>query len=127
MLAEFKDYLKTLDLGADHYYIGKIENIKEKVIGVYSVGNFERIEAVGRESSYDIAELQLLVHWNRNAKESQEATRALYESLSCNQKVDMGNIHVDFLDLEYGEPIFIGTDENNVYEYHIQLRIFYRR
>lgn len=127
MLAEFKDYLKTLGLGADYYYIGKIENIKEKVIGVYSVGNFERVEAVGRKSSYDIAELQLLVHWNRNARESEEASRAVYEALRYIQNVDMGDIHVDFLDLEYGEPIFVGTDENNVYEYHIQLRIYYRR
>lgn len=126
MLAEFKDYLKSLDV-ADYYYIGKIENIKEKVIGVYSVGNMERVEAVGRASSYDVAELQILVHWNRNARESEEASRSLYESIRYIQDEQMGDIYVAFVDLEYGEPVFLGTDENNVYEYSIMLRVYFGR
>lgn len=169
MLAEFKDFLKTLNLAPDYdanstynvgdycvhsgglyrcktaitsaeawtstkwtsvsvsYYIGKIENVKENVLGVYSVGNYNRVEAIGRDSSYDIAELQILVHWNRNAKETERIARNLYNSLRYINSATMGGIYVEFLDLEYGEPVFLGTDENNVYEYHILLRVYYRR
>ena len=126
MLAEFRDYLKTLDV-ADYYYIGKIENIKEKVIGIYGQSSLRRVEAIGKESSYDIAGIRILLHWNKNARESEENARSLYLNLRYITDVDMGDIHVDYLDLLDAEPTFLGTDENGVYEYHISARAYYRR
>jgi hypothetical protein len=36
-LVEIKDWLKTLETGADNFYIGKLDNKKEKSIGVYQL------------------------------------------------------------------------------------------
>lgn len=137
MLAEFRDYLKTLDL-AENYYIGKIESTKLKTIGLYGQSNQRRIEAIGKQSSYDIAGVRILVHWNKNARESEIAARNIFESIRYITDADMpvpqalagedvSVIHVDYLDLLEAEPTFIGTDDNGVYEYHISARIYYRR
>lgn len=132
MLAEFRDYLKALNL-ADHYYIGKIDNTKLETIGVYGQQGLRRVEAIGKESSYDIAGIRMLIHWNKNAKESEEAARSIFESIRYITDADMPTseaettIHVNYLDLLDSEPIFIGTDDNGVYEYHISARIYYRR
>lgn len=131
MLAIFRDYLKSLDL-ADHYYIGKIDNAKQKTIGLYGQPGFRRIEAIGKASSYDVAGIRILVHWNKNAKESEEAARNIFESIRYITDADIttsvsGTVHVNYLDLLEPEPTFIGTDDNGVYEYHISARLYYRR
>ena len=137
MLAEFRDYLKTLDL-AENYYIGKIENAKLKTIGLYGQQSQRRVEAIGKQSSYDIAGVRILVHWNKNARESETAARNIFESIRYITDADMpvpqalagedvSVVHVDYLDLLEAEPTFIGTDDNGVYEYHISARIYYRR
>ena len=126
MLEELKDYLKTLDL-ADYYYVGKLDNKREKAIGVYSTTSSRRIEAIGKESSYDKAGFRILVHWNKNAVETEATARQIYEALRYITNTEMGNVYVYYLDLDIGEPVFLGTDQENVYEYHISGTIYYRR
>jgi len=127
MLAEFRDYLKTLNSKADHYSIGKIENSKEKSIGVYADSHQRRIEAVGKKSSYDTAGIRILIHWNKNLKETEAFARSLYEEIRYITDTDMGTVHVHYLDLLYEEPVFIGTDDNGVYEYVISGVFYYQR
>lgn len=126
MLIELCDFLETLNL-AENYYIGKIDNSKLKTVGIYPLAAMRRVEAVGKESSYDVAGFRLLVHWNKNARQTEDAARNVFEKLRYINSLDMGNIHVDYIDLTDGEPVFLGTDENGVYEYHIAGNIYYRR
>ena len=35
-LKQIKDWIKTLDTGAEHFYIGKLDNKNDKSIGVYN-------------------------------------------------------------------------------------------
>ena len=126
MLAKFRDYLKTLDV-ASNYYLGKMVNETEKSLGVYSHQGHRRIEAVGKQSSYDIAGFVLLLHWNKNARESEDAARDLYEKIRYITDRDMNGLHVQYLDLLESEPSFVGTDNNGVYEFTIAGRIYYRR
>ncbi len=126
MLAKFRDYLKTLDV-AENYYLGKIVNETEKTLGVYSNQGYARVEAIGRHSSYDIAGFILLLHWNKNARESEDAARNLYEAIRYITDTDMNGLYVEYIDLQSGEPNFAGTDDNGVYEFSIAGRIYYRR
>ena len=119
MLAKFRDYLKTLNV-AENYYLGKIVNETEKTLGVYS-------NPRGRDSSYDIAGFMLLLHWNKNARESEEAARDLYQKIRYILDQDMDGFYVHMVDLQNGEPAFIGTDNNGVYEFSMTGRLFYRR
>lgn len=126
MIAEFRDYLKTLNV-ADYYYIGKIEQSKECVIGVYADTPTRRVEAVGKASSYGTFGIRILLHWNKNAKQTEEQALSLYEIIRYTQDVQMGDVFVEYLDLDYDAPIFVGTDQNGVYEYVIQGTIYYRK
>lgn len=126
MIAEFRDYLKTLNV-AQNYYIGKIENSKEYSLGVYADTSRRRVEAVGKDSSYGAFGVRLLLHWNKNAKETETQARSLHSTIRYITNTDMTDIHVQYLDLDYDEPIFVGTDANGVYEYVITGTIYYRK
>lgn len=123
MLAEFRDYLSTLDL-ADHYYVGKIDNAQHNVIGLYSDPS-ERVEAFGKTSTYEEAGFRLLLHWNKNAVETETQANLLYEKIRYITNTEMSGIYVAFLDVD--KPIFLGTDDENVYEYVINGVIYYGR
>ena len=141
MIAEFRDYLKSLNV-AEHYYIGKIENSKEKVLGIYADSSTPRVEAIGRNGSYGTFGVRLLLHWNKNAKETETQARSLFETIRYITHTDMTHyedteestdevvyttVHVQYIDWDYDEPIFIGTDANGVYEYVITGIIYYKK
>ena len=90
MIAEFKDYLKTKNV-ATYYYIGKIENSKEQVLGIYADGNTPRVEAVGKDSSYGTFGVRLLLHWNKNARETETQARSLFETIRYITNTDMSH------------------------------------
>lgn len=130
MIAEFRDYLKTLNV-AENYYIGKIENSKEYTLGIYTDSSTRRVEAIGKDGSYGTFGFRLLLHWNKNARETEESAFDLFEKIRYISDIDMtsgeSTVHVQYLDLYYDEPISIGTDENGVYEYVITGTIYYRK
>ena len=104
MIAEFRDYLKTLDV-ADYYYIGKIENIKEKVLGIYADSPTRRVEAIGGNGSYGTFGVRLLLHWNKNANETEISARNLYEKIRYIKDVNMANPDISALVTEDDEVI----------------------
>ena len=124
ILSAFRDYIGTQQTPA---YLGKIPNAQEMCLGVYGVSNGLRVEALGCESSYDIAGFRILVHGNMNARITEQTARSLYSRLRYVTDTQMGDYFVNYIDLDMGEPSFIGTDENNVYEFHISGTIYYRR
>ena len=127
MLVEFKDFIKNFGVG-DYFSIGKIDHSKDKSIGIYGNGSSNRVEAIGKESKYDDTYIRILVHWNKNLAETETAARSLFELLRYQTDIDLdNNIHIYYIDLTTGEPIFVGTDKNGIYEYVISMRIFYRR
>ena len=126
MIAEFRDYLKTLNV-AQNYSIGKIDNSKDKSLGVYGGMQTPRTEAIGKASSYNTFGFRILLHWNKNARETEESAFSLFEKIRYITDLDMSDIHVQYIDLDYDEPISIGTDENGVYEYVITGTIYYRK
>ena len=126
MLAEFRDFLRT-QIDADHFSIGKIDGTKDKSVGVYSDNSYVRVEAIGKAKRYDRAGIRILIHWNKNMRETETVARSLYENLRYITDTDFGDIHVYYLDLQYGEPVYVGTDENGVYEYVIACTVYYAR
>lgn len=124
ILSAFRDYIGTEQTPA---YLGKIPNAQEMCLGVYGVSNGLRVEALGCESSYDIAGFRILVHGNMNARITEQTARDLFQRLRYVTDTQMGDYFVNYIDLDTGEPTFIGTDENNVYEFHISGQIYYRR
>lgn len=129
-LSDVRDWLKTFDV-AEHYYIGRLDNKQEKSLGVYSrVRGGRPVMALGGVdlSSYDIRGVSLLLHWNHNARETEEAAQVLWRHLFGAAHVDVpSGSHIQFVQPTVPEPVAIGTDDSGIYEYVIELNIYYKR
>ena len=157
-LADIKDWLKKLDtisvsdiykmtvkevnevklkqlaldscIIADHFYIGKLDNKKDKSIGVYQL---ERSSppgiAIGGISNTKTMEksVSILIHWNTNAKETELKALELYYKLLNLRNFEINEYKVNFIRLLVPEPIDVGTDSKNVYERVIQATFYYEK
>ena len=116
-LADIRNWLKTLENKADNYYIGKLDNKNNKSIGVYQGKNIipPRITLGGSEnSSYEVKAITVLIHWNLNARETEEFSYRLFEEILKQNSVVI-------------EPIDVGTDEKGIYERVIDIEFYYER
>lgn len=126
-LATIRDIIKTFNF-ADNYYIGKLDNKKDKSIGVYSLKrNDGPVTAIGGDSTYDIIGVSILIHWNNNADETEIAARQLYEKLRTVKDIKINDRQIYMIQLLVPEPVDVGTDEKGIYERVIEMKIYYER
>lgn len=128
-LAEVRDWIKTFN-AANNYYIGKIDNKQENSIGIYQRKTIDgpRVAIGGRLlASYDVKSISILIHWNKNANETEKRAQYLYNRLFEAESVVIGGIPVKLIALLQNEPVDVGTDDNNVYERVIELDLYYER
>ena len=124
-LSDVRDWLKTL-ITAEHYYIGKLDSKQDKSIGVYQRKNpAPPIKAIGQSSSYEIKPLSILIHWNKNANETERTALKLYRQLGAVTFLELNDTHVQFISLLQSEPVDVGTDDSGVYERVIEFDIYY--
>lgn len=130
-LSEIQKWIASLKIAADdNVYIGKLDNKKQKSIGVYGRGTSgsPNIALGGLEcTSYDTRPISLLVHWNRNKPESEKAAYELFEKIRSVSSLDIGDTHINYIRLMVPEPQDVGTDDGGVYEYVIWLDFIYQR
>lgn len=128
-LADVRDWVKTLGIG-EHFYIGKLDNKKEKSVGVYQRKPSGRADiAIGglKFTKTAIKQVSVLIHWNKYADETEDAAQELYDKLLRVKEVTIAGKHVNYIRLEVPEPIDVGTDDNGVYERVIWLDFIYER
>lgn len=130
-MKDIRDYVSGLGIAQDdNIYIGKLDNKKEKSIGVYQRKNSgSPVMAIGGYdmSSYDVKPIALLVHWNKKTVETEEAAFKLFEKLKQESSMIIGDIPIKFVRLMVPEPQDVGTDDEGVYEYVIWLDFIYGR
>lgn len=130
-LNDVRQYISDLGITPDsNVYIGKLDNKKQKSIGVYSRSSsgIPQIALGGMEyASYDTKRISLLVHWTKNKPETERTACELFEKLRNVSSLDLGGTHVNFLRLMVPEPQDVGTDDNGVYEYVIWVDLIYQR
>lgn len=128
-LGNVRDWLKSYGI-AEHYYIGKLDNKQDKSIGVYSLKRTgsPMIPYGGMsQSTYDVKSISVLIHWNKNAAETEQAAYELFNRLLSETDLKINNKQVYFLRLNVPEPVDVGTDDKGVYERVIEFEIFYQR
>jgi hypothetical protein len=128
-LAEVRDWIKTFN-AANNYYIGKIDNKQENSIGIYQRKTIDgpRVAIGGRSlASYEIKSISILIHWNKNANETEKRAQYLYNRLFEAESVVIGGTPIKMIALLQNEPVDVGTDDNNVYERVIELDLYYER
>lgn len=130
-LKDIRQYISGLGIAADNnVYIGKLDNKKQKSIGVYSrpASGPPGIALGGLDcTTYDIKHISLLIHWTRSKDESERAANELFEKLRSVTSLSIGSTHINYLRLMVPEPQDVGTDDCGVYEYVIWLDFIYQR
>ena len=121
-----KDYLKTVIKDCDKWYIGKVDENQEKAIAIYSnrrnlakTSNFKNLQ------SYGILPITLLLRWTKNYNTAETKANDIYELLDCSSFfIDDYRCNINCL---YDGPIDLGSDENGVYKFSIELNLLYRK
>ena len=128
-LAEVRDWIKTFN-AANNYYIGKLDNKQENSIGIYQRKTIDgpRVVIGGRLlASYDVKSISILIHWNKNANETEKRAQYLYNRLFEAESVVISGTPIKMIALLQNESVDVGTDDNNVYERVIELDLYYER
>ena len=130
-LKDIQQYISDIGIAEDDsVYIGKLDNKKQKSIGVYSrpVSGPPNIALGGLDyTTYDIKPISLLVHWTKSKDETETTAYKLFEKLRNVSSLTIGDTHINCLRLMVPEPQDVGTDDNGVYEYVIWLDFVYHR
>ena len=130
-IGDIRQYISGLGIVADsNVYIGKLDNKKEKSIGVYPRKETGRpnIALGGYElSSYDVKRISLLIHWNKSMTETEQAATALFGKIMASGRLKIGATDIVVIDLQVPEPVYVGTDDNGVHEYVIWLDFVYQK
>lgn len=130
-IGDVRDYIAGLGIVAnDHVYCGKLDDKLDKSIGVYNLKREGTARtAVGgvENSSYRIKSISILIHWNRSVKDTEKASEELFNMLRDTKNVTINETKIKFIDMKCPEPIPVDTDEKGIFEFVIELDIYYER
>lgn len=130
LLSDIRDWIKTLGTGAENFYIGRLDAKKDKSIGVYSlkVTGAPKVDLGGLESTKtNKKSVSFLVHWNKNARETEIAAMDFYEKLLMVGQGMVGDTKINYIKLLVPEPADVGMGDSEVYERVIQCEFYYER
>lgn len=121
-----KDYLKTIIKDCNKWSIGKMDENQEKAIAIYSNRrNLAKISNFKSLQSYGILPITLLLKWTKNYNTAETKANDIYELLDCSSFfIDDYRCNINCL---YDGPIDLGSDENGVYKFSIELNLLYRK
>ena len=127
-LANIRDWLKSFSL-FDNYYIGRLDTKKKNSLGVYNLQDTGRREVIGGLKKYEKKGVSLLIHGDTNKAKTEQKVFELYNALENigDDKKRIGNKKVCFVQLLNNEPIDVDQDADSVYEYVIEMNIYFEK
>lgn len=127
-LAQIRDYFKEEFKWSDSISSGKIDNNKEKAICFYNSKRNLSYQGVigGKElkSTY-IKPITILLRYTKNQNGAEIKAQEIYEFFE-ERTFSIGNKRI-FVQMYNEEPMNLGTDGNNVYEYSIEINLYIER
>lgn len=130
LLDDVLEWIKSLDIQFDNYYIGVLDSKKQKSLGVYNLKRATLpIIALGglKNTSYNIKRISLLIHWNKASDESESKATELFEILMKAKPKKIGIYDVNFIGMLTNGPVDVGRDDNGICEYVIEFEIYYKK
>ncbi|HAE92129.1 hypothetical protein SAMN02745784_02994 [Tissierella praeacuta DSM 18095] len=127
-ISDFKDWLKT-KIDCPNWFTGGLRSIDQKSIVVYNGKAFINPMAIGgiQNSSYKGKGMRILVHWNKNIKESELKAQEIYNFINGLTNVKIADKRVIQFKTRDPEPIYLGVDDSGIFEYVIDLEIVHER
>lgn len=124
-------HLSTLGIAdRSHIYCGKMQDKKEKCIGVYNLDRAQpKRETIGGDenSSYRVKQVSFLVHWDKSTEHTEQASDSLFEAVKGIRKVTVNGKKILFTRMLTDNPVDVGTDDNGIYEMVVEAEFYYER
>lgn len=127
-ISDFKDWLKT-KIDCPNWSSGGLRTTDEKAIVIYNGQAFINPMAIGgpQNSSYKGKGIRILIHWNKNVRESELKAQEVYDAINGLTNVEIANKRVIKFNMRDPEPVYLGVDDSGIYEYVIDLEIIHER
>lgn len=130
LLSDIRDWLKSFEL-FDNYYIGRLDSKKKNSLGVYNLQDTGRHEVIGGLKKYEKKGVSLLIHGDTNKTTTEKKAWSLYEKLeemiyTC-EYPQIGGKGVYFIELLNNQPVDVEQDNDSIYEYVIELNIYFEK
>lgn len=127
-ISDFRDWLKT-KIDCSNWFAGGLRTTDEKAIVIYNGQAFVNPMAIGglQNSSYKGKGIRILIHWNKNVRESELKAQEVYDAINGLTNVEIANKRVIKFNMRDPEPVYLGVDDSGIYEYVIDLEIIYER
>lgn len=127
-LKQLKDYFKSEFKWVDSVSIGKIDNNQEKAICFYNskrtLAYQNTIGGSVNKSTY-IKPITILLRYTKNQDSAEKKAQEIYEFFEGRTFFVEGKRI--FVQMYYEEPINLGTDDKNIYEYSVELNLYVER
>lgn len=126
-LSDVKDYLKD-KIKCPNWYVGKRDDSKEQSITVYPTQGPTAVIPIGgiNNSSYTTKGVSILIHWGKSCTPAEVKAQEVYDILFGQSPVIGGREVIKF-DMRTSEPVGIGTDSKGIYDYVINMVIYYKK
>lgn len=127
-LSDIRDYVAKLGIVKnEHCYMGKMDTKHEESIGCYHLrrSGAPRIPLGGKENAtFDVLPVSFLIHWNKNAAQTDQTANELYRILQDLKNVTVNNKQIKFCIMQVPYPQDVGTDEAGVFEMVIEAEFY---
>ena len=115
----------------DNYYIGRLDTKKKNSLGVYNLQDTGRREVIGDLKKYEKKGISLLIHGDTNKTSTEKKAWSLYEKLeeliyTCDYP-QIGGKDIYFIELINNQPVDVDQDSDSIYEYVIELNIYFEK
>lgn len=128
-LEDVRDFISGLGVAVDeNVYMGKMDDKKEKSIGVYQLKQARAATvSLGDSGTYKVKPISLLVHWTKSTRETEKKAYELYEKLRAVENVVVNGTNIIYIQMLQEEPVDVDMDEKRIYERVIEVNIYYER
>lgn len=121
-LKQIKDYFKENFKWSENVSIGKIDNDKEKAICFYNSKrqlSYQSVVGGKNKLTTYIKPITILLRYTKNQDEAEKKAQEIFEFFE--ERTFFIEEKRIFVQMYVNEPINLGTDDNNIYEYSLEL------
>lgn len=127
-LSDIRDYVAKLGIVKnERCYMGKMDTKHEESIGCYHLRRSgpPRIPLGGKENmTFDALPVSFLIHWSKNAAQTDQKANELYRILQDLRDVTVNNKQIKFCIMQVPYPQDVGTDESGIFEMVIEAEFY---
>jgi hypothetical protein len=97
-IEDIRDYIESLDFGANKYAIGTIDGEEQKVIACFET--IRKDKTMAPQGTHFNKTIELYIHWTTDYRETDRKGLEIYESLFRRHSFEINGQQVSFLIVE---------------------------